>query len=572
MHNAELYPDDATAPNAKAASVPAPNNAIDGLLPNHFNIINSEWLTNVVTWKFSGNQARILHAIYRHTTGFRKREDDMNGSRLEQITGIRYDHANEIVRKLAAKNILILRKGFYGFWMSINFNFSQWNQPNIEFTPDSNDPKQLLPEAIRNVPDDTGKSIDDDTNHVPQTPCNHQYTHPLETETAHNTATKTAPNHPPENTSTQATIEAPITAADLAKIEQHNKDLIKQSIGVSTDEILAVQKDLSAEMLNIVRQQIGDLGHQFKDSEILNQKIKGLNQQIAGLKGLDEKIQGVEDALEKQLQINQQHQLKNTDLENLIKQQFNQLKQQTENKNLAIQEPLPCESDNDLASYSDYIDMCDSEQNSQGSGEACSDNADVSIDYTEKGDDEQPIADLTINYKLHFPVQFTPDIRTHISNTCARYSLDKSTATILLDYMEQRRLRDPREVYNPVGYFFELAMNIDNGELDIAEIKAQLSPTLSSKPPRKMYAPIIAPKRDLSLYYIRLKELKKDYQNSKDQHTYYEGHFAQIAEEDQITFDQVVNSGERQTTWNNSVNNLNITHNAITEYVKDSPI
>ena len=171
MHNAELYPDDATAPKTQAASVPAPNNSLKTLLPHHLNLINSEWLTNFVKWKFSGNQARILHAVYRHTIGFLKREDDMNGSRLEQITGIRYDHANEIVRKLAAKNILILRKGFYGFWISINFKFNQWNQTNIEVKADNNDPKRLLPEKLRNKPDDSGYSLDDN----PQTEPKQQY-------------------------------------------------------------------------------------------------------------------------------------------------------------------------------------------------------------------------------------------------------------------------------------------------------------------------------------------------------------------------------------------------------------
>jgi phage replication O-like protein O len=161
MQDARLYPNAATASANNAEFSAAPNNSLDQLLPEHLNMISSEWLANLVQWRFSGNQMRVLNAIFRHTIYFWKREDDMNGARLQQITEIRYDHVNNIVKKFAEQNVLILRKGFYGFWMSINFDFSTWGKKNLDIPADNNDPSRLLPEAMRNTPDDNGKSLDD---------------------------------------------------------------------------------------------------------------------------------------------------------------------------------------------------------------------------------------------------------------------------------------------------------------------------------------------------------------------------------------------------------------------------
>jgi hypothetical protein len=159
----------------------------------------------------------------------------------------------------------------------------------------------------------------------------------------------------------------------------------------------------------------------------------------------------------------------------------------------------------------------------------------------------------------------------NINSICLQYRLDKSTAKTLLDYTAQRRIHDPKEVYNPVGYFAELAMNIDEGDLDIQAIQAKLSPSFPS-PSSSKIAVATSPKHDLSLYYIRLKELKMDYHQSKEQYSYYESYFAQIAEENTITFDQAVKKEERQDIWANTVNNLNLTHRAITDYVDNSPV
>ena len=622
MHNAELYPDDATAPNAEVASVPPPNNALDALLPHHFNIINSQWLTNFVKWKFSGNQARIVHAIFRHTVGFLKREDDINGSRLEQITGIRYDHANEIVRKLAAQNILILRKGFYGFWTSINFNFSQWNQANIIINPDSNDPARLLPDKIRNAPVDSGYSLDNPTETVSYS--NTAPSQNTENQTSANNIANTTENTQIQSVNNPATEmqTTQITSSDLAKIEQKNKDFIVQHAHTTNQEILAAQKNYNQETLTIISEQMGDLSQQISDSiksdiqTEVSQQITGLSEKIEGLSELDQKIQNLENVLEQQLQINQQQveeikqnnqaqTLDKTEIQALIKQEIAQnpvsfelpqyintsdIDQDTSEEFTAYQRYLELNNlakdtheINDSTKNSDLTkdthEINDSTKNSDLTKDTheindSTKNSDLTNDTHERSvteSDKQPITDFEITYKLHFSPKFTVDMRKSIQRLCFKRNLDQPTAEILLHYLELKMVSKPKEVYSPVGYFGELARNIDRGDLDIQEIKAKISFSLPSKSNRKMYAPI-RPKQDLSLYYIRLKELKTAYHRAKDQYSHYESYFSQVAEETNISFDDAVKHEDRQNIWNDTVNNLNLTYNAITEYVKDSPI
>ncbi len=600
MHNAELYPDDATAPNAEAAAVPPPNNALDALLPHHFNIINSQWLTNFVKWKFSGNQARIVHAIFRHTVGFLKREDDINGSRLEQITGIRYDHANEIVRKLAAQNILILRKGFYGFWTSINFNFSQWNQANIKINPDSNDPALLLPDKIRNAPADSGYSLDN-----PIEPVSYSNTTPSQ-----NTASQTSANtvaNTTENTQIQTdhsvnnpATEAQITSSDLAKIEQKHKDLIVQHTHASNQEILAAQKDYNQETLTIICEQMGDLSQKVSESiksdvqTEVSQQITGLSEKIEGLSKLDQKIQNLENILEQQLQINQQQveeikqnnqaqTLDKTEIQALIKQEIIQNQVSFELPQYINTSDIDQDTNKEFAAYQHYLELNNLANDTDKNLDLAKDTREIN-DTTKNLDstndtreisvadsDNQPITNFQITYKLHFSPKFTAEMCGNIQRLCFKRNLDQSTAEILLHYLELKMVSDPKEIYSPVGYFGELARNIDRGDLDIQEIKAKISPSLPSKSNRNMYA-LTHPKQDLSLYYIRLKELKTDYHRAKDQYSHYESYFSQVAEETNISFDDAVKYKDRQNIWNDTVNNLNLTHNAITEYVKDSPI
>jgi hypothetical protein len=71
----------------------------------------------------------------------------MNGKRLEQLTGIRSDHANETIRRLEALHLIITRRGKYGKWMSINFDFPNWGKHCP--TSETNDPRCLLSDHYR---------------------------------------------------------------------------------------------------------------------------------------------------------------------------------------------------------------------------------------------------------------------------------------------------------------------------------------------------------------------------------------------------------------------------------------
>ncbi len=72
--------------------------------------------------------AKIVTAVFSQTIDFNKFEDDMNGCRLQQLTNLFPQHANEVVRYLEAIHVLITREGSYGKYLSINFNFSQWGK------------------------------------------------------------------------------------------------------------------------------------------------------------------------------------------------------------------------------------------------------------------------------------------------------------------------------------------------------------------------------------------------------------------------------------------------------------
>jgi hypothetical protein len=102
--------------------------------------------------RLSSRDVRIVSAIFNQTIAFNKREDDMNSIRLEQLTDIRDDHAGASVRRLQALNIILTRRGFYGKWLSINYDFRNWGEPCSKST--TNDPSCLLPDNYQDSFDD----------------------------------------------------------------------------------------------------------------------------------------------------------------------------------------------------------------------------------------------------------------------------------------------------------------------------------------------------------------------------------------------------------------------------------
>ena len=127
------------------------------LLPEHIAQIATAFLKQLTLAPLKSREIRILMVIYSQTVGFNKREDDMNGKCLELLTGIRGDHANEAVRRLAALSMVVTRQGTHGKWMSINFNFERWGK-----TPDdslTNEPRVLLSDEYQTpVPDEEAKT------------------------------------------------------------------------------------------------------------------------------------------------------------------------------------------------------------------------------------------------------------------------------------------------------------------------------------------------------------------------------------------------------------------------------
>ncbi|MCK5811145.1 MAG: replication protein, partial [Cocleimonas sp.] len=112
------------------------------LQPEHLAQIGTAFIHQLSLAPLTARDLRILTTIYDQTIAYDKREDDMNGVRLEQLTGIRRDHANASVRRLAALNIIITHQGHYGKWMAINFDFPNWGEPSSDST--TNDPRCLL--------------------------------------------------------------------------------------------------------------------------------------------------------------------------------------------------------------------------------------------------------------------------------------------------------------------------------------------------------------------------------------------------------------------------------------------
>ena len=100
--------------NSSLSVHPTDLSASEKLLAEHALIIYREVYRKLALANLTSQQFRIMSAIFMQTVGFDKRKDDMNGKRLEQLTHIRADHANETVRQLERMNLVISQPGHYG--------------------------------------------------------------------------------------------------------------------------------------------------------------------------------------------------------------------------------------------------------------------------------------------------------------------------------------------------------------------------------------------------------------------------------------------------------------------------
>jgi hypothetical protein len=96
------------------------------------------------------------------TIGFGKLEDNINSSRLENLTKIRHDHAISALRELDHKNVLIHRHGGkFRNWISINFNFESWGAGDKNRQDRSNDPRLLISDKYAGQAVDQGIDLGD---------------------------------------------------------------------------------------------------------------------------------------------------------------------------------------------------------------------------------------------------------------------------------------------------------------------------------------------------------------------------------------------------------------------------
>jgi phage replication O-like protein O len=137
-----LYLKDEESSSKKSFNPSLPPENRLNLLPEHHAQIGAALIQQLALASLKARDVQILAAIYNQTIGFDKREDDMNGRRLEQLTGIRSDHANDAVRRLEDWNVIVTHSGHYGKWMSINFDFVNWGQ--IAPESQTNEPYILL--------------------------------------------------------------------------------------------------------------------------------------------------------------------------------------------------------------------------------------------------------------------------------------------------------------------------------------------------------------------------------------------------------------------------------------------
>lgn len=76
--------------------------------------------------QLSGNQNRLLWAIWRKTWGFRKKEDWISNSQLCMMTGLIKQHVNRALQEL--KKMKIVTKNGYKY--SFNKNYDEWVTKN----------------------------------------------------------------------------------------------------------------------------------------------------------------------------------------------------------------------------------------------------------------------------------------------------------------------------------------------------------------------------------------------------------------------------------------------------------
>ncbi|GAL28170.1 Origin specific replication initiation factor [Vibrio variabilis] len=78
--------------------------------------------------KMNGSESRVFHAVVRKTIGYNQEFDWISNTQLSALTGIASNHAGEALKKLKARNILLMQ----GRKIGLNMVVSEWKGNDLK--------------------------------------------------------------------------------------------------------------------------------------------------------------------------------------------------------------------------------------------------------------------------------------------------------------------------------------------------------------------------------------------------------------------------------------------------------
>lgn len=88
--------------------------------------IANELLDEIILFKFSLRQIKVILAIIRKTYGFNKKEDDISLSQIGAMCQLPSSHVSKEINSLVEMNVVRKRAGRYGHILSLNKNYDEW--------------------------------------------------------------------------------------------------------------------------------------------------------------------------------------------------------------------------------------------------------------------------------------------------------------------------------------------------------------------------------------------------------------------------------------------------------------
>jgi phage replication O-like protein O len=88
--------------------------------------IANELLDQIMHFDFTGLQLKIILCVIRKTYGFNKTSDDISLSQISSMCAMNKSHASVNLNKLVEMNVIRKEYGRYGFNLSLNKNYLEW--------------------------------------------------------------------------------------------------------------------------------------------------------------------------------------------------------------------------------------------------------------------------------------------------------------------------------------------------------------------------------------------------------------------------------------------------------------